>query len=134
MINTVPEELQNDANNQVLKYIKDLSAHDGVADELINSVKPLGDVQIFCPDPESFRYVAASTNNIIFGVALGQDTVAFKLNDEFKDKALLTGCKLLPKLGNNWVWVNPHSGDWPQVDFLFWARKSYVSTREAVTT
>jgi hypothetical protein len=130
MFTKVPEELLNKENEEVLKYIQDLSAHDGVADELVKSVKPLGDVQVYCPEWESFRYVVVSTCNIIFGVALGQDTVAYLLNDEFKEKALLTGCMLYPQLGESWVWVNPYSGDWPRVDFTFWARKSYVSTRE----
>ena len=130
MLSKVPEELLNKENDEVLKYIQDLSAHDGVADELVKSVNPLGDVQVFCPDWESFRYVVVSTNNIIFAVALGQDTVAYRLNAEFKEKALLTGCKLYPQLGESWVWVNPYSGDWPRVDFTFWARKSYLGTRE----
>jgi len=134
MLTEIPKELQNDVNKKVLKYVQDLSAHDGVVDELIDSVKPLGDVQIFCPEPESFRYYIASTNNVIFGVALGQNTVAFRLNDEFKEKALLTGCKLYPELGDNWVWINPFSGDWPQIDFTYWARKSYVIARDAVAS
>ena len=44
------------------------------------------------------------------------------------------GCKLYPQLGENWVWVDSYSGDWTQLDFAFWERKSYVFTREIVAT
>jgi hypothetical protein len=134
MLTEVPEELVNMENAQVLKYVQDLSAHDGVADELVKSVKSLGDVQVYCPEWASFRYVVVATNNIIFGAALGQNTVAYRLNDEFKEKALVTGCKLYPQLGESWVWVNPYSGDWPRTDFTYWARKSYLVARESLAT
>ena len=134
MLSSLPSGVLNDTNKGVLDYIKDLSAHDGVASELINALRPLGDVQVYCPDPASFRYVVAATNNIIFGIAHGMDTVAFRLDPVTREKALLSGCKEHPGLAGDWVWVNPQRGDWPAVDFKFWARKSYVYIRESSRT
>ncbi len=131
MSESVPSDIKISENEDVLNFIQDLSAHDGVASILVESVKPLGDVQIYCPDWATYRYVVVSTMNIIFGVAYGMNTVAFKLSPEFLEKALVSGCKELPELGSDWVWVNPNSGDWPEVDFKFWARKSYVCTRKS---
>ena len=65
MLSNTPKELLNEINEDVLKYIQDLSAHDGVVEELVISTKPLGDVQVFCPDWKSFRYVVSTHVKLI---------------------------------------------------------------------
>ena len=124
------KELNNAANEQVLAYISGMSAHDGIADLLTSSVKPLGDVQTYCPSWEDFKYVVVSTNGIIFGVALGKNVVAYKIPAEFADTALATGCKQYPELGSDWYWVNSLKGDVPEVDYKYWARKAYAGIRD----
>jgi hypothetical protein len=129
MFSAVPKELDNEYNQQVLSHIKNLSAHDGVAELLTNSVKALGDVQTYCPSWEKFKYVVVSTNGIIFGVALGQDVVAYKIPNNLNEIAQAMGCKPFTDLGNDWIWVNPLKGDAPKVDFKYWARKAYANIR-----
>lgn len=129
---SIPVTLENAINRPVLAHLKDLSAHSDIAEVLIQAVKPLGDVQIFCPEPAAYRYVLVSTKGIIFGFAVGMDTVAFRLDARMKSRALATGAIAYPECGHEWVAVMHHvsDSDWPQVDVRFWALKAYVQARE----
>ena len=128
-----PQSLLTDTNRKVLAYLADKSAHSDIVDVLCAAAKPLGDVQLFCPDWQAYRHVVASSGGIIFGVALGMDTVAFRLDLRMKDRALATGGVALPGCGDEWVAVVHHlpDSDWPAVDVPFWARKAYVHARES---
>lgn len=127
----IPAALLSPANERVLAYLHDKSAHSDIAEVLHAAVRPLGDVQIFCPDPASYRYVLAATAGIIFGFAMGQSVVAFRLDARMKSRALATGGMAFPKCGEAWVAVvHPlPDDDWPKVDVAFWARKAYVHAR-----
>ena len=118
------------ANRTVFSHIKDLHAHSDIIEPLIAAVKPLGDVQIFSPD--SYRYLTVSTQRIIFGFAIGMNTIAFRLNERMKARAVETGGKPFPECGEDWVRFLPFQGDYPKIDFDFWALKAYVSVRESV--
>jgi hypothetical protein len=129
----VPDNLSNRLNRTVLDFIKGFSAHSDVTEALLLSVKPLGDVQSYCPDPSRYRYFVVSTKGIIFGIAIGIDTVAFRLNAPFNERAVLTGGSVIPKLGSEWISFTLFRNDWPEVDLVFWARKAYVYARETKT-
>lgn len=109
-----------------------LSAHSDTAAVLRGAVKLLGDVQLFCPDWHPYRYVVASTGGVIFGLAVGMDTVAFRLDERMKGRALLTGGVIYAECGSEWVAVMHHlpDSDWLVVDVRFWALKAYVYARE----
>ncbi len=128
----VPPELVIPSNAAVLRYIEKLSAHSDIAEVLTSAVKPLGDVQLFCPDWQSYRSVVASTKGVIFGFAAGMHTIAFRLDPRMKERALQTGAEYLPECGEEWVSVVHHlpDSDWPTVDVPFWARKAYVHARD----
>ena len=96
----------------------------------MSAVKPLGDVQRYCPDPQRYRFVAASTNHVIFGCALGMSTIIFRLDDRLKSRALATGAAAYPECGPDWVSFILFRSDWPRVDLEFWALKAYVYARE----
>lgn len=130
MTQSIPIALVTDTNRAVLAHIEGKSAHSDIADGLAAAVKPLGDVQLFCPDWEQYRYVAASTKSVIFGVAVGMHTVAFSLDDRFMRRALATGGEAYPACGPDWVAFIPFRDDWPRVDLAFWALKAYVRARE----
>jgi hypothetical protein len=134
MPDIIPSSLFNNANRKVLAYLADKSAHSDIADVLRAAVKPLGDVQLFCPDWQAYRYVVASTEGTIFGVALGMDTVAFRLDPRMRSRALATGGEALTECGDEWVAVVHRlpDSDWPAVDVAFWARKAYVHARESI--
>ena len=96
----------------------------------MHSVKPLGDVQCYCPDRSQHRYLVVSTRTIIFGFAIGMDTVAFRLNAPFNQRAVATGGILIHELGDEWISFTLFRDDWPEADLSFGARKAYVHARE----
>lgn len=130
MEHAIPDDLLDQCNRPVLDFVRGSSAHSDIAELLGQAVEPLGDVQVFCSDPSEYGYVLVSTNGIIFGFAIGMDTIAFRLNTPFDQRALATGGKAIPDLGDEWVSFIPFRDDWPEVDLLFWARKAYVYARE----
>ena len=131
MTRSVPTELATRVNRQVLGHIEALSAHSDVADALTIALKPLGDVQPFCPDPQQYRYLVASTRGVIFALALGMDTTGFRLDERMKTRALASGGAPFPECGNEWVSFTLFRDDWPQIDLEFWARKAYLAARES---
>lgn len=126
----VPIELQNVLNQQVLDHIGDSSAHSDLGEALLTALKPLGDVQIFCPDWSQCRYVIGSTKGIIFAFATGMQSIAFRLDERMKSRALLRGGTPIPECGDEWISFMPFRSDWPEVDLAFWARKAYGAARE----
>jgi hypothetical protein len=122
-----------ESNRLVFNYIKNLSAHPDLAQILIAAVKYPGDVQIYSPDFSSCRYVAVSTQGIIFGFAIGTNTIAFRLNERMKAVAIKTGEKPYPECGADWVeFSSGGRGEWPATDWDFWALRAYLNVRESV--
>jgi len=130
MSSDLPPELNSRFNQTVLRHIENLSAHSDVADALTTALKPLGDVQIHCPDRQNYRYVAASTKGIVFALALGMNIVGFRLDERMKSRALTSGAAPFESCGDEWVSFTLFRDDWPKVDLEFWARKAYVAARE----
>ena len=129
----IPNNLMNHWNKDVLNFIEGYSAHGDIAEALLKSVEPLGDVQSFCPDTSQFRYLTVSTKGIIFGIALGMHNIAFRLNPPFNARAIITGGNVISELGKEWIEFTLGRDDWPEVDLIFWARKAYVYARELKT-
>jgi hypothetical protein len=130
MTNGIPPALVHESNRAVLAHLADKSAHDDIAGVLMKAVKPLGDVQLSCPDWQAYRFVVASTNNVIFALAEGMQIVAFRLHDDMRSRALATGGVAYPAAGPGWVSFQPFRPDGPRVDLEFWARKAYGFARE----
>ena len=130
MTQNVPSELQTSINRQVLNHVEGLSAHSDIAEALCAALQPLGDVQIFCPNYQQYLYVIASTKGIIIALAVGMSTVAFRLDERMKARALTSGGLPYVECGKEWVSFTLFRNDWPKVDVEFWARKAYVAARE----
>jgi len=130
MAQPLPDSLKNATNQRVLDYLADKSAHSDIGDALIKATKPLGDVQIYCPDPAQCKYLIVSTNGVVFGFAVGMNAIAFRLSATFKERALKTGADDRSELGSAWASFDVFRNDWPRVDLEFWARKAYVFARE----
>jgi len=129
MTQDAPPEYLSAINCDVIAHIEMLSAHSDVADALAGSIAPLGDVQTFCPDWSEYRYVLVSTKKIIFGFAIGMNTVAYRLDDQMRERAIISGASNYPACGTNWVSFTLFRNDWPAVDLKFWALKAYVNVR-----
>ena len=130
MAQNVPAELQTSINRQVLAHLEGLSAHSDVVEALTVALQPLGDVQIFCPDSQQYRYVVASTKGIIIALAVGMDTIGFRLDERMKARALASGGVPYVGCGKEWVSFTLFRDDWPKIDVEFWARKAYAAARE----
>ena len=130
MLRDIPKELETTLNRQVLRYIEGLSAHSDVVEALGAALKPLGDVQCFCPDPAEYRYVVGSTRGVIFAVALGMNSIGFRLDERMKSRALASGGAPFLECGPEWVSFTVFRDDWPGIDLEFWARKAYATVRE----
>lgn len=118
-------------NRCVLAHAATLSASSDVAEALRVALKPLGDVQSHCPDPAGYRCLLASTLGVVFALASGMNTVAFRLDDRMRPRALASGASPWPEGGPDWVAFLLFRDDWPRPDLEFWARKAYVAAREA---
>jgi hypothetical protein len=130
MAANIPSKLEHAINRQVLGYLGDKSAHSDVAEALTTALKPLGDVQVFCPDWDHCRYVVASTRGIIMALAVGMSRVGFRLDERMLPRALESGGHPYPECGDAWVQFTLFRSDWPKVDLEFWARTAYVAARE----
>jgi hypothetical protein len=130
MTRAVPAGLETSINREVLNHIEGLSAHSDVADALATALKPLADIRLFCPGPQQYRYVVASTKGVIFALALGMNTIGFRLDERMKARALASGGMPYPECGDKWASFTLFRDDWPKVDLEFWARKAYVAARE----
>src|SRR5437868_3571833 len=91
MAQDIPVELQTSINRQVLDHVRGLSAHSDIVEALGGAVKPLGDVQFFCPDIQQYRYVVTSTKGIIIAFAVGMNSIGFRLDERMKPRALTSG-------------------------------------------
>lgn len=123
--------LANPANRAVLAVLHDKSAHSDVGSIFLAATRPLGDVQVYCPDWSNCRFVVAATQTVVFGGALGMSLVAFRLDEKMKARALATGGESWPEAGPAWVTFQLFRYDWPRVDVEFWARQAYVCARSA---
>ena len=130
MTQNVPPELQTSINRQVLNHVEGLSAHSDIVEALGAALEPLGDVQIFCPDCQKYLYVVASTKGIIIALAVGMNTIGFRLDERMKTRALASGGLPYAECGKEWVSFTLFRDDWPKIDIEFWARKAYVAARE----
>jgi hypothetical protein len=124
MTQNIPPELETGINRQVLGHIESMSAHDDIADALNMALKLLGDVQVFCPDRHTYRYVMASTKSIVFAFAVGMNLIGVRLDERMKSRALASGAAPYPECGKEWVSFTLFRDDWPEVDLKFWVRKA----------
>jgi hypothetical protein len=128
MSDSEPSE-RDEVNRDVLGFLHGRSAHSDVADALRDAVGPLGDVQIDCPNWSEYRYVTVSTKGIIFGFAIGMETIGLRVGP-LKERAIRTGADDLPQAGEHWAEFTLWRPDWPRPDLEFWARKAYLFARE----
>jgi hypothetical protein len=132
ILDQCPFDVSLNENRVVYEYLKRFSAHPDLVEGLLQALKVCGDVQVFSPDIRCHRYVTLSTQRIIFGFAIGTNTIAFKLSEKMKAIALQTGATPNLECGNDWVELPIFRRDWPRVDLDFWTLKAYLNVRESV--
>jgi len=126
----LPPALTTDLNRRVLATIAETTVHTDLSDLLQSAVKPLDEVQLYCPDLPKYHYVVASTRRVIFGFAIARSTLAFRLDQRTRQRALASGGTAFPACGRDWVTFKPFRDDQPSIDYRFWAVKAYAYARE----
>lgn len=108
---TLDERFRVPENDDVLGFIAqhpDLSAHDEVADCLNHSADGLSGVGWYCPNPQHYAYVVLHTrDHVIFALAFGQGSVAYRLPPEGVPAAGEAGVRGYPDIGPGWILVDP---------------------------
>ena len=125
-----PPTLANDLNRRVLARLAEKTVPADLSDLLQSAVKPLDEVQLYCPDLPKYHYVVASTRHVIFGFAIARNTLAFRLDPRCRTQAVANGGAAFPACGRDWVRFTPLPDDQPRIDFRFWALKAYGYARE----
>jgi len=65
-------------------------------------------------DWHQYLYVVASTKSVIFALAVGMNTIGFRLDDRMKSRALASGAEQFTALGAEWVSFTLFRDDWPE--------------------
>jgi len=79
MKKSVPKELVNELNVEVLKRLEGASCHSDIVEPIEEVLEQYEGVGVFCPDGEHFSYCCWYVNNIIFAYATGMQNVTLKL-------------------------------------------------------
>lgn len=129
MVVEVPKRLQTPLNADVLRYVAGKSAHSDVGEALAKAVGSL-DVQSFCPDPMQYRYVVVSNKGVIFGFAVGMNSMGLRLGSSNLAGAKSEGAEGALQIGEDWAVFTLFRNGGPEVDLKSWARKAYAFARE----
>lgn len=109
---TLSDEFSTEANTEVLRFLRQAkpSAHPDVADELTRASAEVPGVQVYCPDPFSYAFVALHLEDrTIVGLAFGMSELAFRLPGERLAGALLDKGTAAAELGSGWIRFEPWS-------------------------
>jgi hypothetical protein len=124
--------LVKSANQSILKFLADKSAHSDVASELVKAVVPLPGVRVFCPDLAAYRFLAATVDDVIFAAAFGMAGIALRLDDAARAIALVDlDAKPLVGCGPEWVSCTLFRSDRPPIDLARWAGLAFSAAQTA---
>jgi hypothetical protein len=104
---TLEARFRTPENEAIVAFITrhpDLSAHDDVAEALTRSARHLPDVRRYCPDLHAYAYFVLHTGDSrIFGIAFGQDAIAYRLPETAIPQAIAEGATIAVDIGNDWM-------------------------------
>jgi hypothetical protein len=115
------------ANSEAEAFFLAQSAHSDVADELLTSLKPLGEYEVLYASGE-YGAIFATTNGTVFCGAAGMNHTYWRLRPADYEVALATGAARAP-IGPGWVTIELFRSDWPKPDLEFWALRAYDFAR-----
>jgi len=106
MLWTIDKRFRIPANKEILAFLERThpSAHSDISSALLASAKGLGGVRWYCPDTHAYAWMALHTSEQrIFALALGMNTLAFRLPPEPSQEAIGSGGEAAPEMGDGWV-------------------------------
>lgn len=78
----LPDDVHNDKNKEVLKFLEPLSCHGDIVQPLSQCLRRYEDVSCFTPDSEAFKYVLWYVKETVFAFAVGMHEVSLRLSSE----------------------------------------------------
>jgi hypothetical protein len=103
------------------------SAHSDIAEELVASLKGLGEYEVKRA-PREFGAVFGVTRATIFCGAAGMDATYWRLRPRDLSVALRSGAEQA-SIGSEWAKILSFRSDWPRPDLPFWALRAYDYAR-----
>ena len=106
---TIPAEFETVENSEVVAFLRRTSpsAHSDVAEELGHAA-PSVPYAWFCPDPSESAFVAMHLPDFkIVALALGMNTIAYRLPQKRVSEAVRDGAVAAPEIGAGWVSFDP---------------------------
>src|SRR5205085_538805 len=122
-------------NYHVVRYLEEHHppAHSDVAEELIIASKDVPDRRWHCPDGLNCSYIFFHTQGVVYALAVGQTTLAFRLPEHRITEALRTGGESFEQAGSGWVAFNPFRVEIPTIqmraDMKCWCEAAYEHAR-----
>jgi len=98
----IPTNLQTLENKIVIEYLRPLSCHSDIIENLANCLNKYSDVKSFCPDDKNFKYCFWYVGDSIFAFAVGMQNVYLRLPKEKQQKAELSIATKCDEAGNEW--------------------------------
>jgi hypothetical protein len=93
-------------NKNVIHYLiaEHPSAHSDCTEELFLASHYISNRQSFCPKPQAYAYIFLhTTDNIIYALAVGMNTLTFRLPPTVRTEALGNGGTLFHGLSDEWI-------------------------------
>lgn len=122
---TIADPFKIAENKAVVDFIlrhPALSAHDDGAEALTRSAQGLPDVKRYCPDLHNYAYMVLHTSKKrIFGIAFGQQALAYRLPAERLKEAITEGGKICTEIGDDWAVFDPWQSE-PTVNAGRWCK------------
>ena len=80
MKKSMPPELVNQLNDEILKELENKSCHGDIVEPIQKYLSALKEVKSYCPDGKNFGYIVWYVNNIVFAYASGMQKVGLRLS------------------------------------------------------
>jgi len=129
MTQTVPAELLNDNNAEILQYLAPLSCHGDNIDSLLSYLSRYPDVRRFCPDARNYRYFLWFTGDTIFAYGVGMSDVYLRIDDT--EAALATEYARDTRRFDGACWFS-FRYDCKQLENLAWLAYMYAKSQIGV--
>lgn len=111
MTESIPIDLLNDDNRQVLNHLSGQGCHGDIVEPLEKYLADYKNVKSFCPNPEHFSYCFWYFDNKIFALGTGMQRIKLKLLEVKGLKLVFMELIEEKSIGPTWYsipWNSPH--------------------------
>ncbi len=115
-------------NPEVKKFFKPLSAHSDVAEELLKSLRRLGEYEVVQANALEYGAFYAVTSQVAFCGASGMRDTYWRLRPSDRDIAIASGAEPA-SIGAEWIKIECFRSNWPNPDLMHWALRAYDYAR-----